>query len=76
MPSSAMRPNDWRAPRFLQQKGSFSETKKEIGLRHTYARAPAGFQSGTDIAGHIIQYLFAASGLAVATSTALSSTTP
>ena len=32
-----------RTPRFFQHRGSFSETKNEIGLRHTYARAPKGF---------------------------------
>ena len=52
-----------RTPRFFQHKGSFSETKNEIGLRHTYARAPEGFQSATEIAGHIIEYLFHASRL-------------
>lgn len=52
-----------RTPRFFQHKGSFSETKNEIGLRHTYARAPEGFQSATEIAGHIIGYLFEATGL-------------
>ena len=52
-----------RTPRFFQHKGSFSETKNEIGLRHTYARAPEGFRSATEIAGHIIGYLFEATGL-------------
>jgi molecular chaperone DnaK (HSP70) len=52
-----------RTPRFFQHKGSFSEAKNEIGLRHTYARAPEGFQSATEIAGHIIGYLFEATGL-------------
>ena len=44
-----------RTPRFFQHRGSFAETKNEIGLRHTYARAPEGFQSATEIAGHLIQ---------------------
>ena len=52
-----------RTPRFLQHKGSFSETKNEIGLRHTYARAPEGFRSATEIAGHLIGHLFQAGGL-------------
>lgn len=52
-----------RTPRYIQRRGAFSETKNEIGLRHTYARAPQGFQSATEIAAHIIQYLFEASGL-------------
>lgn len=52
-----------RTPRFFQHKGSFSETKNVIGLRHTYARAPEGFRSATEIAGHIIGYLFEATGL-------------
>jgi molecular chaperone DnaK (HSP70) len=52
-----------RTPRAIQHKGSFSETKNEIGLRHTYARAPEGFQSATEIAAHIIRYLMEASGL-------------
>ncbi len=52
-----------RTPRFFQHKGSFSETKNEIGLRHTYARAPEGFQSATEIAVHIVRYLMEASGL-------------
>lgn len=52
-----------RTPKFLQHRGSFSETKNEIGLRHTYARAPEGFRSATEIAGHIIGHLFQASGL-------------
>jgi len=52
-----------RTPRFFQHKGSFSETKNEIGLRHTYARAPEGFRSATEIAAHIIRYLTEASGL-------------
>lgn len=52
-----------RTPRFFQHKGSFSETKNEIGLRQTYARAPEGFRSATEIAGHIIGYLFEATGL-------------
>ena len=42
---------------FLQHRGSFSETKNEIGLRHTYARAPEGFQSATEIASHLLRYL-------------------
>ena len=54
-----------RTPRFYQHKGSFSETKNEIGLRHTYARAPEGFRSATEIAGHLIGYLFEATGLHV-----------
>lgn len=52
-----------RTPRFFQHRGSFAETKNEIGLRHTYARAPEGFRSATEIAGHLIQHLFEASGL-------------
>lgn len=47
-----------RQPRFHQHRGSFSETKNEIGLRHTYARAPQGFQSATEIAGHLLKHLF------------------
>lgn len=61
--SSAMPPGGWRTPRFFQHRGSFAETKNEIGLRHTYARAPEGFRSATEIAGHLIQHLFEASGL-------------
>ena len=52
-----------RTARFFQHRGSFSETKNEIGLRHTYARAPEGFQSATEIAAHIIRHLMDASGL-------------
>lgn len=53
-----------RTPRFRQHRGSFSETKNEMGLRHTYARAPAGFQSATDIASHLITHLVEAAGIA------------
>lgn len=52
-----------RTPRFYQHRGSFSETKNEIGLRHTYARAPSGFRSATDIAAHIIAHLVNTTGM-------------
>ncbi|MGE4070190.1 MAG: Hsp70 family protein [Lysobacterales bacterium] len=52
-----------RTPRFFQHRGSFSECKNEIGLRHTYARAPEGFRSATAIAGHLIGHLYEAAGL-------------
>lgn len=52
-----------RTPRFHQHKGSFTEAKNEIGLRHTYARAPRGFRSATEIASHIVRHLIEASGL-------------
>jgi molecular chaperone DnaK len=52
-----------RTPQFVQHKGAFSETKNEIGLRHTYARAPQGFQSATEIAAHLLRHLMEASGL-------------
>lgn len=53
-----------RTPRYRQHRGSFTETKNEMGLRHTYARAPAGFQSATDIATHLMAHLMDASGMA------------
>ncbi|MBK8285023.1 MAG: Hsp70 family protein [Ahniella sp.] len=46
-----------RTPQFIQHRGSFSETKNEMGLRHTYARAPKSFHSATEIAAHIMSYL-------------------
>jgi molecular chaperone DnaK (HSP70) len=52
-----------RKPRFRQHRGSFSETKNEMGLRHTYARAPEGFQSATEIATHILTHLFVQTGM-------------
>jgi molecular chaperone DnaK len=52
-----------RTPRHFQHRGSFAETKNEMGLRHTYARAPEGFQSAAEIAAHILHYLIEASGL-------------
>lgn len=52
-----------RLPRFPQHRRSFLETKNEIGLRHTYARAPQGFQSATEIAGHLVGHLLHGSRL-------------
>ncbi len=52
-----------RTAPYPPHKGAFAETKNEIGLRHTYARAPEGFRSATEIAGHIIGYLLEATGL-------------
>ena len=46
-----------------RQRGYFSETKNEIGLRHTYARAPEGFRNATEIAGHLLGHLMDASGM-------------
>ncbi|MBP7623353.1 MAG: Hsp70 family protein [Xanthomonadales bacterium] len=54
-----------RTSKFFQHRGSFSETKNEIGLRHTYARAPEGFQSATEIATHLVRHLMEVSGLVV-----------
>lgn len=46
-----------RTPGFRQHRGSFAETKNEIGLRHTYASAPEGFRNATDIAAHLLGQL-------------------
>jgi molecular chaperone DnaK len=42
----------------------FRECKNDIGLRYTYWKAPAGFQSAEEIAGHLAGHLIDASGLA------------
>lgn len=42
---------------FLPERGLFYETKNEIGLRYTYARAPAGFSNAADIAARLIGHL-------------------
>jgi len=44
-----------------QHCGYFAESKNEIGLRHTYARAPEGFRTATDIASHLLSHLMEAS---------------
>ena len=46
-----------RKPGYAQHRGSFSETKNEIGLRCTYSAAPEGFRTATDIAGEILEHL-------------------
>ncbi len=52
-----------RSKRYSQHRFSFSETKNEMGLRHTYARAPQGFRCATDIASHILRHAMNTSGL-------------
>lgn len=46
-----------RTPGFRQHRRSFSETKNEIGLRCTYARAPEGYRTATDIAAILLDHL-------------------
>jgi molecular chaperone DnaK len=41
----------------------FRESKNDIGLRYTYWKAPDGFQSAEEIAGHLIEHLVGAGGL-------------
>jgi molecular chaperone DnaK len=42
---------------FPAESKLFYETKNDIGLRYTYARAPDGFQTATEIATHFLSYL-------------------
>lgn len=42
---------------FLVDRGLFYESKNEIGLRYTYARAPAGFNTAGDIATKLLSHL-------------------
>lgn len=42
----------------------FRECKNDMGLRYTYWKAPEGFRSATDIAGHLTGHLVDAGGLA------------
>jgi hypothetical protein len=52
-----------RSREVTRHRGYFAETKNEIGLRHTYARAPEGFRDATQIAGHLLGHLVDASDL-------------
>ncbi len=40
-----------------RRKGLFLETKNEIGLRHTYAKAPEGFRNAGEVAGKLLGHL-------------------
>lgn len=40
--------------KLIQGKNLFSETKLDMGIGKTYANAPGGFRSASEIAGHII----------------------
>ena len=40
-----------------QRKGLFLETKNEIGLRHTYAKAPDGFRNAGEVASKLLCHL-------------------
>ena len=40
--------------KLIQGKNLFSETKLDMGIGRTYANAPNGFRSASEIAGHII----------------------
>jgi len=40
--------------KLIQGKNLFSETKLDMGIGKTYANAPEGFRSASEIAGHII----------------------
>jgi hypothetical protein len=42
---------------FPAESKLFYETKNDIGLRYTYARAPDGFQTATEVATHFLSYL-------------------
>lgn len=50
---------------FLPERNLFCESKNEIGLRYTYARAPAGFGNAGDIAAQLMRHLHAAAALPV-----------
>jgi molecular chaperone DnaK len=43
-----------------ENKSWFSETKNDIGVRRTYHRAPAGFQSARGVATEILKFLYKA----------------
>lgn len=43
-----------------EYKSWFAETKNDMGIRRTYHRAPAGFQSARAIAAEILKFLYAA----------------
>ena len=45
-----------------QRKGLFLETKNEIGLRHTYAKAPEGFRNAGEVAAKLLGHLREALG--------------
>lgn len=45
-----------------QRKGLFLETKNEIGLRHTYAKAPEGFRNAGEVAGKLLGHMREALG--------------
>lgn len=42
---------------FLPERNLFCESKNEIGLRYTYARAPEGFSNAGDIAAKLLAHL-------------------
>lgn len=52
-----------RTKGFAQHHRSFSETKNEMGLRCRYPKAPAGFQTATDIAAILLEHLVKASSI-------------
>ncbi len=43
-----------------EYKSWFAETKNDMGIRRTYHRAPAGFQSARAIAAEILKFLYSA----------------
>jgi|CXWL01.1.fsa_nt_gi molecular chaperone DnaK (HSP70) len=42
---------------YSQERGLFCESKNEVGLRYTYARAPEGFRNATEIATQLLTHL-------------------